>query len=131
MKNNDLFDGIRELGKDISRMGDELSETFSSIFDVPTSSTTSFQEEKNHYRLIKDLPGVRPEDLELEVVGTRLQITFQRVDRPNKKYQGSFVLPDIQVNASTCQATLKHGILTVTVPKPQTTERQKIKVVAE
>lgn len=86
------------------------------------------------------LPGMKPENINVEVVGNTLVVSGEshrecKVDEKQchrSEFQyGQFVrripLPDY-VNGEQCQANFNHGVLEVCLPKTEATKHQKIEV---
>jgi len=86
-----------------------------------------------------ELPGVKADEVQLSVVGGELSI---KVDRPDveqtevtyhrrERAVGSFArvlrLP-FEVDADRVEADLRHGVLTVTLPKAESARPRKIQV---
>lgn len=87
---------------------------------------------KNAYVLIADLTGVEREDLKIELEGRKL--TISGVRNPSHQFQWAygrfsrtFVLPE-NVNLEKIEASLKDGILRVSMPKLATDHRRSIPV---
>jgi HSP20 family protein len=89
-----------------------------------------------------DLPGVRKEDLKIDIDDNALVISGQRQEQheeggKDQGYQlyersyGSFYraipLPQ-DVNADDIQAEMRDGVLKVTVPLPQSARRRRIQI---
>ncbi len=87
-----------------------------------------------------DLPGIRPEDVEIEVDGDRLIITGKvadeqtdesdRVTYRERRYGGferSLRLGDTLVTEN-AEATFEHGVLTLVLPKRPETQPRRIAV---
>ncbi|MDB5560907.1 MAG: heat shock protein Hsp20 family [Hyphomicrobiales bacterium] len=90
--------------------------------------------------LTAQVPGVDPEALDIAVHqetvslrGTRTMEDFgegaviHRQERPTGAFTRSFVLP-FRINADAVQASFKHGMLTLNLPRPDTDQPHKIKV---
>lgn len=88
-----------------------------------------------------ELPGVQSDQVDLSVVGDELSI---KVDRPDVEEEGvtyhrrergvgSFTrvlrLP-VEIDAEHVAAEMRHGVLTVTLPKAESARPRKIKVTA-
>jgi HSP20 family protein len=78
-------------------------------------------EEAEHYVLLVDLPGVRPEDLELLEEGSRVTLagvrhplpgTYLLEERPTGTFRRTLDLPG-PIEEGTAQATLRQGVLEV------------------
>lgn len=89
------------------------------------------------------IAGVQPEDLEVSVTDEMVSVKGERHDemaatRDNyfcqECYWGSFsrsyVLP-VAVDADKAEASLKHGVLTIRIPKLEKSRARSIKVIAE
>ena len=96
------------------------------------------RETEEGYWLLFDLPGVKPEDVSIEVNDQMLTVSGTRVPsaEPGKAQQierpfGSFVrnltLPK-GVDSDSISADYTHGVLTVNVPKPATAKPKKISI---
>ena len=99
-------------------------------------------EEKNHFVLRADVPGVNPEDIDvsldnsvLSVSGERLataaneDIGVQRIERAAGRFLRRFTLPET-ADAEAVVAKCAHGILEVTIPKAPEIQARRITVEA-
>jgi HSP20 family protein len=86
-----------------------------------------------------ELPGVKLEDLSVEVAGRRLTVTGERKERERVgilrrrtrtvgRFHYEVLLPG-EVDEEAVTAALHEGVLTVTVPKPASERPRRIKVV--
>ena len=102
---------------------------------APTFEVT---ETKDAYLFRADLPGVKEQDLEISLTGTRLSIagrreqerheqgdTFYASERSYGSFTRSFTLPE-GVDGENVAADLKSGVLTLTVPKKPEVQPKKI-----
>jgi HSP20 family protein len=102
---------------------------------APTFEVT---ETKDAYLFRADLPGVKEQDLEISLTGTRLAIsghreqerhdesdTFYATERSYGSFTRSFTLPE-GVDGENVAADLKAGVLTLTVPKKPEVQPKKI-----
>jgi HSP20 family protein len=104
------------------------------------SPETNFAETEKQYEITLDLPGVKPDDFNLEFDDGQLWITgerkeeeevkgktYHRVERNYGRFRRGVSLgPDI--DADNIEATYKDGVLTVIVPKAPTACPKKIVV---
>ena len=87
------------------------------------------KETASGYVFVADLPGVRLEDLDINLTGNRLTVTGKRKAEEKKEgenwftsersfgvFNRTFSLPE-GVNAGAVQAKLRNGVLTLAVPK--------------
>ncbi len=92
-------------------------------------------EDEGKFELYADLPGVKQEDLDLQVEKDVLTIRGERkLERKGERVAGafsrSFSLPKT-VDAEKIVATLKDGVLTVTLPKRPEAQPRQIKVAVQ
>jgi HSP20 family protein len=98
------------------------------------------EETDEAYVVEVELPGIRREDVDIELVGNDLAISGETKQREAKgtvrkqaRRRGRFdyrvTLPD-HVDADKVTATLKDGVLEVRVPRSQRAPRRKIEVKA-
>ena len=85
-----------------------------------------------------ELPGVRPEDVDVELDGNELVVTGEVKERKREvllrrrtrrigNFEYRVTLPG-DLRPDDVEASLAHGLLTVQVPKAQTTKHSKIEV---
>lgn len=97
-------------------------------------------ETDSEFQVRVDVPGFKPEQIEIEVVNNRLRIkgeykeekeekdrTFHRVERQTGSFSRVVALP-APVLEDKVSAECQDGILTVTLPKTEKIKAQKIKV---
>ncbi len=93
-----------------------------------------------HYQFTFDVPGLKKDELDIEVAGRRLTVSGERkfelkkdtarahfVERRQGKFQRSFTLPEA-VKADAVAADYHDGVLTVTVPKAGEAKSTKVKI---
>jgi HSP20 family protein len=126
---------------------DQMSRILTSAFpDVARISVNSWsppvdiQETDNDYLVEADLPGVRPDDITVDLQGKELHIggeygaaeqgegETQRVRRRGH-FDYRLTLPS-EVNSESCTANLEHGVLRLRLPKVPSGTRQRIPVQA-
>jgi HSP20 family protein len=113
--------------------------------DAGASFTPSFdiRETPTAYLFEADLPGIRQEDLNIQLTGNRLAVTGRREDTHRRDegnqfamersfgtFARSFSLPD-GVDTRAIKADLDHGVLTVTLPKTPEIQARKIPIATE
>jgi len=89
-----------------------------------------------------EIPGVRESDLEVYAVGNELTIkgtrkpqegedlSYHRRERGTGEFTRVVTLP-VDINPDKVQASLKDGVLTVTLPKAEEAKARKIRVAAK
>jgi HSP20 family protein len=115
-------------------------------WNVPETATTAWMplvdifEEAEFIRLVAELPGVKPENVQIAVEGTLLTIKgdkeqvaeekaekVHRYERTYGAFERSFTLP-ATVAPDKIKATYDNGVLTVLLPKVEAAKPHLIKV---
>lgn len=104
--------------------------------------TVDIIEKKDHFALRADLPGVKPEDIEISMEGGILTVSgerrveprddddgMRRVERVSGHFYRRFTLPDT-TDSGAIKATTSNGILEVSIPKLPEVEARRITVEA-
>jgi HSP20 family protein len=110
----------------------EIQSAYLPAFDI--------KETANGYVFIADLPGVKLEDMDINLTGNRLTITGKRESAERKEgenyfatersfgsFSRTFSLPE-GVDPNGVGAELKNGVLTLTVPKMPEIQPKKITI---
>jgi HSP20 family protein len=97
-------------------------------------------EDTDEIRLMAEVPGVRPEDVKISVVGNLLSIKgtkeqvaeekaerVRRYERTYGTFERTFTLA-ASIDPSKIKATYNLGVLTITLPKAETAKPHLIKV---
>lgn len=107
------------------------------------STPVDWKESSEDHVFVADLPGLKKEDVKVEVSDGLLQISgernvekeddnkdykWHRVERCRGKFSRSFRLPG-NAKANEVKASMENGVLTVTVPKQEVKKPEK-KVIA-
>lgn len=98
------------------------------------------KEEDDKYVLHADIPGVKPEDIEVSMDNGVLTIkgerkleseeekeNYKRIERLHGVFYRRFALPD-DADPEKIEATGKHGVLEVVIPKMEAQKPRKIEV---
>jgi HSP20 family protein len=98
------------------------------------------QEQENEYVLEADLPGVKSEDLQITAVDNTVQIrgkrayehreddtNVHRMERHYGEFQRTFELPG-GFDANRVEATMRDGVLRVTLPKREESKPKRIEL---
>ncbi len=134
----DPFKDLEELQERVNRVfqdhfgrGQTGERTWAPIVDI--------YEDENSIVLKAELPGMRKEDINIEVTKDSLSITgerkfekkkYVRVERPYGPFARTFAI-NTPFDASAVKASYKDGILELIVPKSEEVKPKKIEVVAE
>jgi HSP20 family protein len=97
-------------------------------------------EENNNILLKVQVPGIRPEDLDIEVENNTVTLSGESRQR-EEETKGNVYRQEIcygrfyrrvplptEVQADKAKANFEHGLLTISLPKSEETRRHKIKV---
>jgi HSP20 family protein len=97
-------------------------------------------EEPEFIRLVAEVPGVKPEDVQitvesnvLTIKGTKQQVAEEKAEKVHRyertygAFERTFTLP-ATVAADKIKATYEHGILTILLPKVEAAKAQVIKI---
>jgi HSP20 family protein len=136
------WDPLEELEQVSERMRRMLSETFGGR-QAPSregawAPAVDIEEADDAYVVEADLPGVKRNDVNIELVGNELTITgdikererkgaLRRQTRRTGHFEYRVTLP-AHVDAENIEANLDEGVLTVRVPKAERAQRRKIEI---
>jgi HSP20 family protein len=127
----------------------EFDELFRGLPADPTEETRAFipaadvVELPKHLEIRLDLPGVNPDQIEVKLDGDQLTISAERTEekraegaawvrqeRSQGRFVRSFNLPS-SIDGARPEATYKHGVLVVTLPKREEMLPRSLKVKVE
>lgn len=97
-------------------------------------------EDQDELKIVLEMPGVRPEALKINLENLVLTVRgekkaaaeqsgerWHRYERTYGSFERSFTLP-VTVDPERIQATVEHGVLTVTLPKAAAAKSREIPV---
>ncbi|QBZ84066.1 Spore protein SP21 [Hydrogenovibrio crunogenus] len=130
------FRELRDIENRLHQLSSKEGESNVAAF-TPTVNT---REGDYAYHIEVDLPGVKKEDIHVEVKENRLTISgerkvkeevkeedYHRVESSYGKFERSFTLPD-NVDAENVDASTNDGVLEVVLPKKERGTSKKIEV---
>ena len=79
------------------------------------------------FRLLLDLPGVQPGDVDVRFEGGELEVNARRAGRLTGAFARSFRVSE-RIAADRITADLRHGVLTLTLPKVEALKPRRIAV---
>ena len=127
----------------VSTLRREIDRLFGDLEHAPASAapapSLTFEDTGDALRLRADLPGLSEKDVEISVTANVLSLkgarttevpdgyTAHRRERSNFSFARSYALP-VRVDPEKVQATLKQGVLVVTLPKVTEAQPKRITV---
>ncbi len=134
---SDVFSGLSRLNRLMDEaLGGFDGESVSSAW----TPTCDIREDPEHVTITLDLPGVRPEDVKinlenqvLTVRGEKQQVEekkderWHRYERSYGTFERSFTLPST-VDPEKIEATTDNGVLTVRIPKTEKAKPREIPI---
>lgn len=101
---------------------------------------TDIEETEKEYMVSIDVPGIRKEDISVELQGNVLHVSGERnferkddksqnryIERSYGRFERAFSLPE-NVDPEAVQAQFENGVLHLVLPKSETAQRRKISV---
>ena len=135
----DVFGELDRLRQEVDRLFEGYSTGTEPLFSraYPAVNIT---EDGDHFYVRGELPGVRPEDIEVSVVEGRLLISgerklgaeekgayYHRREREGGTFRRTLALP-AKVDGEKVSARVKNGVFVITLPKAQEVKPRKITV---
>lgn len=137
------WDPFRELVS----LRDDMNRFFNTFFGRPSeeeegfwSPTVDIEENNEKYLVKAEVPGLKKEDIKISVRGNLLTVsgerkhgsetknkTFHRIECSYGRFRRTIALPS-DVDPDKVKAAYKDGILTVTLPKPESAKPKEIEV---
>ena len=130
------FGPQRDLRRELDRL---LGDYESQWAHVPGTGTVTFEDDGSQFILRADVPGLTENDFQINLAGSTLTLrgerklevpegySVHRRERSAVSFAKSYELP-ARVDAEKVNATLKHGVLTLTLPKAAEAQPRQISV---
>ena len=127
-----------QLRRELERL---LGDSERSASLVPATGNVSFDDDGSQFVLRADVPGLTENDFQISLAGNTLTLrgerkldvpeghSVHRRERSAYRFAKSYELPS-RVDADKVTATLKHGVLTLTLPKVAEAQPRQISVKA-
>ncbi|MCG8552108.1 MAG: Hsp20/alpha crystallin family protein [Desulfobacterales bacterium] len=137
-----MFGAMDLLRTKMDRIFNEVNRPYlhGPAFSMCTNSPrTNLMENGDSFEVRAELPGISKDDISIKIQGNYLEISGKRSITPPEGYKAhrneraattfsrSFTLPD-EVDAEKVDATLKNGILYLTLPKSEATKPRQITI---
>lgn len=135
------FRGIEGLQKEINRLFDQLLPSGNGeIHSLTFMPAAEIEETDDALQLRLEVPGMEAKDLEVEVTDSSVLIKGERKSESKTKekgvvrsefHYGKFerrIPLSMRVHTDNVQAECKNGVLSLTLPKVESAQRQAVKV---
>ena len=132
---------LNQLQKELERAYE--GEENGSIATAEWAPAVDIKEETDRFVLHADIPGVKPEEIDVSMEDGVLTIKghkesetkteregYKRVERTSGSFYRRFSLPDT-ADADAISAKSKHGVLEIIIPKREAVQPKKISVTSE
>lgn len=143
----DLFQEMDMLRREIDQAFRGAGRTYLNPTFLPGISAGGYPrvnlgEDENNYYLEALVPGIEPDDIDLNLMRGTLTLsgerkekatdgrTWHRHERGAGKFMRTIELPDM-VDSANVDAEYRNGVLLITLPKPQSVKPKKITVKAQ
>jgi HSP20 family protein len=139
-KSVEPFRSLSRMQNELERLFEGMSDRFPEFANGDFSPSCEFSEDKANYIVKFDMPGVKEDDVKIELDGNQLMVTAERREEKmneDKKqryseisygtYQRIFTLPK-SVNGDKVIANFDDGVLTLTMPKAQSSSAKQIPI---
>ena len=135
---------VRTSGRANLGLWDEVDRMFENFLDTAPvygagrlmRPAYDIEETETHFVLSFDLPGMKQEDISIEVKDKVLSISgerkreetsVRRSERFYGRFERQFALPD-NLNADAVEAHYEHGVLKIALPKVEEAKPKKIEI---
>jgi HSP20 family protein len=118
---------------------DSRRESNNGLLDTSFAPLCDVEEQDDHYLLSLEVPGMKKDDIKIEVVDRELTVSGERqrtsmknerlayTERRFGKFQRKFSLP-VEVDTSLIEANYQDGLLRLVVPKAEAVRPRQIKI---
>ena len=133
---------LNQLQKELER-SQESQNSEGSISTAEWAPAVDIKEENDKFILQADIPGVKPEDIEVNMEAGVLTVKgekkteaktekegYKRVERTYGSFYRRFSLPD-SADGEAISAKCKNGVLEIVIPKREAVKPKKIEVSSE
>lgn len=135
-----LMDPFESFNRDIESMFRDFDRASgSSAFSAMSLPVCDVHETDKDYVLEFDLPGVKKDEINIEVVGNQIVVSGERrqetknegkqhrMERRYGSFQRVFTLTD-EIDADAIEANYSDGVLTLSIPKSEAAKPKKIRI---
>lgn len=137
---NDPLRSLARIRDNLDNMMQEFTDADSSFFRSDFSPSCELSEDKSNFYAKFDIPGVKKEDVKVEMDGGQLTVSAERREEKRNEdkknfyseisygsFERSFTLP-AAVDEKKIEATFDNGVLTLVMPKNGRSTAKQIEV---
>ena len=127
-----VLEQMQQVRRDVERI--------QSAYNQGVYPAVNIYDDAESYIVRAELPGVKPDDVDIQVTGTTLSIKGTRtIDPPDERssyhrrerkwghFRRAIDLPE-QINSAKVMANFNHGVLEVLLPRAEQAKKRTIKV---
>jgi HSP20 family protein len=107
-----------------STLWQELDQIYNDRSASPSAEVT---ETEKHFLLSMDLPGLKKEDIQIEVQDKLLTVSGERKREPRRNFKRSFTLPN-SIHSEQIEARYEDGVLELYLPKIAAAQPRKVEI---
>lgn len=135
-----LFEEMGQMKREMDRLFNNFSGRHYAVRRAGVFPLLNLTEDKQKYYIRAELPGIKPEDLDIQATGKNLSISgerkiptanetakYHRRERDAGKFSRIVNLPG-EIDSDKVEAKLAGGILTVVIPKAEAVKPKQITV---
>jgi HSP20 family protein len=136
------YEGFEQMRRDMDRLFNALSGRITGEFTAGVFPLMNISEDKDHFYVRSELPGIKAGELDISVTGESLSISgerkiseesgqakYHRREREAGKFSRVVSLPS-QIEPEKAEASSTDGVLTIKLPKAEVSRPKQITVKA-
>ena len=140
IRSNNPWSIFDQLSRELNMPTRAYSEDDANVATASWTPAVDITEDENSFKLLADIPGVNPEDIEVSMENGVLTVkgerktedktekeNFRRVERQYGSFYRRFTLPET-ANADKIEAHSDHGVLKIIIPKQEVAQPRRISV---
>lgn len=137
---NESIRSLARLRDNLDNMMQELTDSEQAFFRSDFSPSCELSEDKSNFYAKFDIPGVKKEDVKVQMDGGQLTVSAERREEKKNEdkknvyseisygaFERSFTLP-VSVDAKKIEAKFDNGVLTLVMPKNGQSSAKQIEI---
>jgi len=135
-----LIDELDSFQKQIEQFFGDFNNQLN-LYETVTTPLTDFHENKDGFKIIMNLPGVKKENINIETDSETMEIKVSQEEVKEESKEDNYYIKErrygkfmrrinfpCNIDPSKAKLNLDDGILTITVPKAENAKRIELKV---